>query len=114
MKVVILAGGRGTASHEETIVRPKPMVEIGGRPLLWHVMQLYSLARLQGFSGGLRVSRRDGIKEYLRNLSLRTSDYVAWTWRDGSVEIIKKSDLDWKVGATTPASRRRQQAASFD
>ena len=97
MKVILLAGGMGTRLSEETATRPKPMVEIGGRPLLWHLMTLYAR---HGFKDFLIACgyRGEMIKEYFRDLSIRTSDYVV-DLADGSVEILKKSTLDWKVGA---------------
>ena len=73
MKVVILAGGYGTRISEETQNRPKPMVEIGGKPILWHIMKLYSHYGLSdfviclGFKGYV-------IKEYFANYCLHTSD----------------------------------------
>lgn len=97
MKVIFLAGGLGTRLAEETATRPKPMVEIGGRPLLWHLMQLYAD---HGFKDFLIACgyRGEMIKEYFRNLPLRTSDYVI-DLKDGSVEIVRTSDLDWRIGA---------------
>jgi glucose-1-phosphate cytidylyltransferase len=97
MKVIFLAGGLGTRLSEETANRPKPMVEIGGRPILWHLMQLYAAHGYKDFLVACGY-RGEMIKEYFRNLPLRTSDYVV-DLADGSVEIIRKSDLDWKVGA---------------
>lgn len=97
MKVIFLAGGLGTRLAEETATRPKPMVEIGGRPLLWHLMQLYAAHGHKDFLVACGY-RGEMIKEYFRNLPIRTSDYVI-DLADGSVEIVKKSDLDWKVGA---------------
>src|SRR5438128_1839044 len=73
MKVVILAGGMGTRILEETQIRPKPMVEIGDRPILWHIMKLYSAQGLNefviclGYKGYL-------IKEYFANYALHNSD----------------------------------------
>ena len=96
MKVIILAGGLGTRLAEETATRPKPMVEIGGRPLLWHLMQLYAAHGFKDFLVACGY-RGEMIKEYFRNLSIRTSDYVI-DLADGSVDIVKKTDLDWKVG----------------
>jgi glucose-1-phosphate cytidylyltransferase len=96
MKVVFLAGGLGTRLSEETASRPKPMVEIGGRPMLWHLMQLYAAHGHKDFLIACGY-RGEMIKEYFRNLPMRTSDYVV-DLADGSVEIVKKSDLDWRVG----------------
>jgi len=96
VKVIILAGGLGTRLAEETATRPKPMVEIGGHPLLWHLMQLYAAHGLKDFLVACGY-RGEMIKEYFRNLSIRTSDYVI-NLADGSVDIVKKTDLDWKVG----------------
>ena len=97
MKVILLAGGMGTRLSEETATRPKPMVEIGGRPLLWHLMALYARHGYKDFLIACGY-RGEMIKEYFRDLSIRTSDYVV-DLADGSVEILKKSELDWKVGA---------------
>jgi glucose-1-phosphate cytidylyltransferase len=73
MKVVILAGGLGTRLSEETIVRPKPMVEIGGKPILWHVMKIYSHF---GFNDFIICLGYKGymIKEYFANYNLHMSD----------------------------------------
>ena len=97
MKTVLLAGGKGTRLMEETTTRPKPMVEIGGQPILWHLMQLYAA---HGFKEFLIACGYKGemIKEYFRTLPIRTSDYVM-NLADGSVEIIKGTDLDWRIGA---------------
>ncbi|XQW33432.1 sugar phosphate nucleotidyltransferase [Salmonella enterica subsp. enterica serovar Newport str. A-211-TTX] len=64
MKAVILAGGLGTRLSEETIVKPKPMVEIGGKPILWHIMKMYSVAWYQGFLLSAVVYKGYVIKEY--------------------------------------------------
>lgn len=97
MKVVLLAGGLGTRLAEETATRPKPMVEIGGQPMLWHLMQLYASHGHKDFLVACGY-KGELIKEYFRNLPLRMSDYVV-NLADGSLEIIKSSDLDWKIGA---------------
>ena len=96
MKVVILAGGRGTRLQEETVVRPKPMVEIGGRPILWHIMKMYAS---HGFKEFLIACGYKGemVKEYFGNFFLHESDYVV-DLRDGSVEVMNSGDLDWRVG----------------
>jgi glucose-1-phosphate cytidylyltransferase len=109
MKVIFLAGGLGTRLMEETAARPKPMVEIGGRPILWHLMQLYAAHGHKDFLVACGY-RGEVIKEYFRSLPARTSDYVI-NLADGSVEIVKASDLDWRIGAidtgieTTTAGR---------
>ena len=73
MKVVILAGGRGTRLSEETAIRPKPMVEIGGRPILWHIMKIYSAAGLNDFIICLGYKGYI-IKEYFANYLLHELD----------------------------------------
>ncbi len=97
MKVILLAGGLGTRLAEETGSRPKPMVEVGGRPLLWHLMQHYAAHGYKDFLVACGY-RGDMIKEYFRNLSISTSDYIV-DLGSGAVEIVKKSALDWRVGA---------------
>ena len=96
MKVIILAGGRGTRLQEETVVRPKPMVEIGGRPLLWHIMKSYAA---HGFKDFLIACGYKGemTKEYFGNFFLHESDYVI-DLQDGSLEVMNSGKLDWKVG----------------
>ena len=96
MKVIILAGGRGTRLQEETVLRPKPMVEIGGRPILWHIMKMYAA---HGFTDFLIACGYKGemIKEYFGNFFLHESDYVI-DLQDGSLEVMNSGKLDWKVG----------------
>ncbi len=95
MKVVILAGGQGTRISEETYVRPKPMVEIGGRPILWHIMKIYShhgfndFVICLGFKGYM-------IKEYFSNYFLHMSD-VTLDMRDNSVEVHQKYAEPWRI-----------------
>ena len=95
MKVIILAGGRGTRISEETMTRPKPMVEIGGRPLLWHVISIYAG---QGFRDVVVACGFKGemIKEYFDSFHVRNSDYVI-DLRDGSRTVINPSPVDWRV-----------------
>ena len=73
MKAVILAGGLGTRLSEETIVRPKPMVEIGGRPILWHIMKIYSYYGVNEFIVCLGY-KGFMVKEYFSNYFLHMSD----------------------------------------
>lgn len=95
MKVVILAGGLGTRLSEETAVRPKPMVEIGGRPILWHIMKLYSSFGLNefvictGYKGYM-------IKEYFANYFLHTSDITIDVLR-GEMEVHNVNSEPWRV-----------------
>jgi len=95
MRVVILAGGRGTRLAEETGDRPKPMVEIGGKPMLWHIMNIYAA---HGFTDFVIACgyRGEIIKEYFRDFFLVNSDYVI-DMRDGSVDIVNSKGLDWRV-----------------
>lgn len=96
MKVIILAGGRGTRLAEETTVRPKPMVEIGGKPIIWHIMKIYAC---YGFKDFLVACGYKGemIKEYFHNYFMHNSDYVI-DLKDGSRQIIKSNGDDWRVG----------------
>ena len=95
MKAVILAGGRGTRLAEETGSRPKPMVEIGGRPILWHIMSLYAN---QGFNDFMIACGYKGeiIKEYFHNFLIRNSDYQV-NLADGSLEILNSAGVDWRI-----------------
>lgn len=95
MKVVLLAGGVGTRLSEETAVRPKPMVEIGGRPLLWHIMKLYSAHGLNDFIVCLGY-RGYLIKEYFANYSLHMSDVTIDT-QSGATEVHRRLAEPWKV-----------------
>ncbi len=96
MKVVILAGGRGTRLAEETMTRPKPMVEIGGKPILWHIMKSYAC---YGFKEFLIACGYKGemIKEYFHNYFIHNSDYII-DLRDGSRQVVKSNGDDWRVG----------------
>jgi glucose-1-phosphate cytidylyltransferase len=96
MKTIILAGGRGTRLSEETITRPKPMVEIGGKPLLWHVMNTYAA---HGYCDFLIACGYKGevIKEYFRNFFVHNSD---WTidLATGKYEVSSSNSPAWRVG----------------
>ena len=95
MKAVILAGGLGTRIAEETVLRPKPMVEIGGRPILWHLMKLYSHHGINdfviccGYKGYV-------IKEYFSNYFLHMSD-VTFDMGRGSMQVHNQNAEPWKV-----------------
>jgi glucose-1-phosphate cytidylyltransferase len=95
MKAVILAGGLGTRLSEETSTRPKPMVEIGGKPILWHIMKMYSAHGINdfiiccGYKGYV-------IKEYFANYFLHMSD-VTFNMRDNTMQVHDKRAEAWSV-----------------
>ena len=95
MKVVILAGGLGTRLSEETVLKPKPMVEIGGRPILWHIMKIYSH---YGYNDFILCLGYKGymIKEYFANYCLHMSD-VTFDMSDNSVKVHQNAAEPWKV-----------------
>jgi len=95
MKVVILAGGLGTRLAEETTVRPKPMVEIGDRPMLWHIMKIYSSYGLNDFVICLGY-RGYLIKEYFANYHLHTSD-VTFDVAENRMEVERTATEPWRV-----------------
>jgi glucose-1-phosphate cytidylyltransferase len=95
MKTVILAGGRGTRLMEETVARPKPMVEIGGRPLLWHLMQIYAAHGHRDFVVACGY-KGDQIKEYFRNLMHLSSDFTV-DLATGHVDVRNATTPDWRV-----------------
>jgi glucose-1-phosphate cytidylyltransferase len=96
MKVVILAGGRGTRLAEETSVRPKPMVEIGGKPIIWHIMQVYAAHGFKDFLVACGY-RGEMIKEYFHNIYVHNNDYLI-DLRDGSVNVLNGGRVDWRIG----------------
>ena len=95
MKAVILAGGLGTRISEETNIKPKPLIEIGGMPLLWHIMKIYSAHGINdfviccGYKGYM-------IKEYFANYSLHMSD-VTFDMQNNSIEVHQKFVEPWKI-----------------
>ncbi|MBC7789966.1 MAG: glucose-1-phosphate cytidylyltransferase [Anaerolineae bacterium] len=95
-KVIILAGGRGTRLAEETGTRPKPMVEIGGKPMIWHIMSIYAA---HGFNEFLVACGYKGelIKEYFRNVFVHSTDFII-DLRDGALTVLNGSPIDWKIG----------------
>ena len=116
MKVVILAGGLGTRLSEETVARPKPMVEIGGKPIIWHIMKLYShygfndFVICLGYKGYL-------IKEYFSNYFLHTSD-VTFDLLHNKTEVHQKFAEPWKVtlvdtGDRTMTGGRVKRVSSY-
>jgi glucose-1-phosphate cytidylyltransferase len=96
MKVAILAGGTGTRLREETEYRPKPMVEIGGRPMLWHIMKIYSHYGLTDFVICLGY-KGIVIRDYFYNYRIRTCDFTV-TLGAGTVEMYDGHEEDgWRV-----------------
>jgi glucose-1-phosphate cytidylyltransferase len=95
MKIVILAGGLGSRLAEETNVRPKPMVEIGGRPILWHIMKIYSSFGLNEFIICLGYKGYT-IKEYFANYFLHMSD-VTFHIADNRMEVHRETAEPWRV-----------------
>jgi glucose-1-phosphate cytidylyltransferase len=95
MKAVILAGGLGTRLSEETGTRPKPMVEIGGKPILWHIMKIYSHYGIHDFIICLGY-KGYMIKEYFANYFLHTSD-VTFDMEHNKMEVHQKHAEPWKV-----------------
>jgi len=95
MKAVILAGGLGTRLSEETEARPKPMVEIGGRPILWHIMQIFSANGVNDFIICLGYKGYI-IKEYFLNYRLHLSDVTVDVGK-GTVEFHRSGAEDWRV-----------------
>ena len=116
MKVVILAGGLGTRLSEETELRPKPMVEIGGRPILWHIMKIYSS---YGYSEFVICLGYKGymIKEYFANFFLHEAD-VTIDLSANSVEVHRHKSEPWKVtlvdtGISTMTGGRLKQVEPY-
>jgi glucose-1-phosphate cytidylyltransferase len=95
MKALILAGGRGTRISEESQSRPKPMVEIGGRPILWHIMKIYGAAGIDEFVVLLGY-RGYMIKEYFANYFLHMSD-ITMDLATSSMEVHHSHSEPWKV-----------------
>lgn len=95
MKAVILAGGYGTRISEESSIRPKPMVEIGGKPILWHIMKIYSAHGINDFviCCGYKAYM---IKEYFANYFLHTAD-VTFDMRYNSMQVHQAVAEPWKV-----------------
>jgi glucose-1-phosphate cytidylyltransferase len=95
MKAVILAGGSGTRLSEETDVKPKPMVEIGGHPILWHIMQIFSAYGIKDFVICLGY-KGYVIKEYFANYFIHNSD-VTFDLGNNTVHTLRKNKDDWRV-----------------
>jgi glucose-1-phosphate cytidylyltransferase len=116
MKTVILAGGLGTRLSEETVTRPKPMVEIGGRPILWHIMKIYSHYGISDFVICLGY-KGYMVKEYFANYRLHMSDVTIDLRRD-SIQVHRNYAEDWRIslidtGEKTMTGGRLRQALEY-
>lgn len=116
MKAVILAGGLGTRLSEETAIRPKPMVEIGGKPILWHIMKTYSAHGITDFIICLGY-KGYVIKEYFANYFLHSSD-VTFHVKQNKMEIHHNEAEDWRVtlidtGDATMTGGRIKRVSSY-
>ncbi|MBQ3059524.1 MAG: glucose-1-phosphate cytidylyltransferase [Desulfovibrio sp.] len=95
MKVVIMCGGKGTRLREETSVKPKPMVEIGGRPVLWHIMSIYARHGFKDFILPLGY-KGEVIKQYFHDYKCRNSDFTV-DLKSGDIAIHPGPVEDWRV-----------------
>jgi len=116
MKAVILAGGLGTRLSEETSLKPKPMVEIGGKPILWHIMKIYSYYGVNDFIICCGY-KSYVIKEYFANYFLHQSD-VTFHMDDNTMEVHEKRAEPWKVtlvdtGDTTMTGGRLKRIQKY-
>ncbi len=97
MKVVILCGGRGTRLREKTEYKPKPMVEIGTKPMLWHIMKIYSHYGFNEFVLCLGY-KSDMIKNYFYNYELLNNDITIGLGKNKQIEVHNsKSEIDWRI-----------------
>lgn len=116
MKTILLAGGRGTRLAEETGSRPKPMVEIGGHPILWHLMQVYAAHGCRDFVVACGY-KGDQIKAYFRNLLHLSSDFTV-DLATGQLDLRNASTPEWRVsvvdtGLDTMTGGRIRRLASW-
>ena len=116
MKAVILAGGLGTRLSEETLLKPKPMIEIGGKPMLWHIMKMYSAHGVNDFVICCGY-RGYVIKEYFANYFLHMSD-VTFDLQRNSMEVHQRNAEPWRVtlvdtGDSTMTGGRIRRIADY-
>ena len=116
MKAVILAGGFGTRISEESHLKPKPLIEIGGRPILWHIMKIYSAQGINDFVICLGY-RGYLIKEYFANYFLHMSD-VTFDMAQNRMEVHEKHAEPWRVtlvdtGSDTMTAGRLKRVSSY-
>jgi glucose-1-phosphate cytidylyltransferase len=119
MRTIILAGGLGTRLSEETGTRPKPMVTIGGKPMLWHIMSIYAAHDIRDFVLALGY-RAEVVKEYLLNLTYFNSDFTVHTSSRDITFSENTRPSDWRItavdtgGSTQTGGRIRRAAQVFD
>ncbi|MFN9472656.1 glucose-1-phosphate cytidylyltransferase [Acidovorax sp.] len=116
MKAIILAGGKGTRLSEETTAKPKPMVEVGGMPIIWHIMKIYAAHGVNEFIVCLGYKGYQ-IKEWFINQRLHLSD-ITVDLRDGGIEIHRQVGEPWKVtlvetGEDTLTATRVRRVANY-
>lgn len=116
MKAVILCGGLGTRLSEETVLKPKPMVEIGGMPVLWHIMKIYAAHGIREFVLALGY-KGDVIKDFFVNYRYRSRSLTV-ELHHGTVAVHHGDSEDWSVhlldtGANTQTGGRLKRAAQF-
>jgi glucose-1-phosphate cytidylyltransferase len=116
MKAIILAGGLGTRISEESHLKPKPMIEIGGKPILWHIMKIYSAAGIHDFVICLGY-RGYVIKEYFANYFLHMSD-ITFDMVNNKMEVHQNNAEPWRVtlvdtGEDTMTGGRLKAAAAY-
>ncbi|MDP1717479.1 MAG: glucose-1-phosphate cytidylyltransferase [Burkholderiales bacterium] len=116
MKCVILAGGLGTRISEESYLKPKPMIEIGGKPIIWHIMKIYSAHGINDFVVCLGY-KGYVVKEYFANYFLHMSD-VTIDMSDNSMQVHQKSAEPWRVtlvetGEATQTGGRLKRVAHY-
>ena len=93
MKVVILCGGKGTRLREETEFRPKPMVKIGEKPILWHIMKIYAYYGFKDFVICLGY-KGDMIKEYFLNYGIMNNDFTIDMANEGNLDIYNNNETE--------------------
>ena len=97
MKVVLLAGGLGTRLREETEFKPKPMVEVGGYPIIWHIMKIFSTYKLNDFIVCLGY-KSEIIKDYFINFQTQHNDFSINTSKQNSIKIHESENLsNWDI-----------------
>lgn len=117
MKVVILCGGKGTRMREETEYKPKPLVEIGGKPIIWHILKIYSY---YGFNDFILCAGYKGnmIKQYFMEMCWRNNDFTLHTKGDNPIEYLQREDDDWHItivdtGLETKTAGRLKQVEKY-